>query len=598
MDSNTRPSQTRKKGVLLVGFVSLAIAVLVAHESPAEAYELSIYAATPLTFWVATGVALLITIFVGLYAEGVTRRLALVLGGMTMLAVSSLPVLRSYYYYGAGDSLTHLGWAKDIAAGQMPVVSLLYPATHTIGVFLTDLTGMGIHRALLVTVMALNAVFLLFVPLATWTFTHDRRATTFAAFSGFLFLPVNNVAVFAMPYPTMQAITFFPLVLYLLARYLTRADRENLAVGTETGALMVLASVAMVLFHPQQAVNVILVFGGVLGLQLFVRRFRNRQLAHRNLAFQTVALVAVFLLWTSQHETAGSSVEYLVTTLLTGVNPAQKVTHQAVALSDIGGSIVLLFLKLFLVSVVFSALTGLVILGSLRDRLTDPNTSVFARYFGLGLVALCGLFLAYLLTSYGKYHFRQLGFVMVLVTILGAIGLRQASGALRTRISSVDARTVVGVVFVVLLSLSGATIYNSPYIYQGSRHVTEAQQAGFETAFEHRGDHKFIGIRSSGSRWIDAAYGVDEQRRQMAVGSLYTNERHPATGENFTGSYVAAHYDGRYLIFTDRLRQQELRVYDGLRFGRTGFRSLNATPGLNRVQANGDVQMYLINKTS
>jgi hypothetical protein len=39
-------------------------------------------------------------------------------------------------------------------------------------------------------------------------------------------------------------------------------------------------------------------------------------------------------------------------------------------------------------------------------------------------------------------------------------------------------------------------------------------------------------------------------------------------------------------------------VSDGFRFAAPGFRSLDSTPGIDRVQANGGLQMYLINGTS
>src|SRR6056297_3153531 len=129
MNSDTNASRRWEKGALLVGFASLAAAVLVAHGSPPEGYELSIYAATPTGFWVGVGVALAVAVTVGLAREDLTHRLALVLGGTAMLAVAGLPVIRSYYFFGAGDSLTHLAWVKDIAAGRLSVLNFLYPGT-------------------------------------------------------------------------------------------------------------------------------------------------------------------------------------------------------------------------------------------------------------------------------------------------------------------------------------------------------------------------------------------------------------------------------------------------------------------------------------
>ncbi|WP_137287232.1 hypothetical protein [Halorussus salinisoli] len=600
MATDTRTSQRWEKGALIVGFVSLAAAVLVAHGSPPEAYELSIYAGTPLAFWVGASVALLVGVFLGLRTEGVGRRLALVLAGLAMLAVASLPVLRSYYFFGAGDSLTHLAWAKDISAGKLSVLGFLYPGTHTITVLLSDATGMELHRAMLVMVMAFTAIFLLFVPLATWAITRDRTATTLAALSGLLFLPLNNVSVFEMPHPTSQAIMFFPLVLYLAARYLTRADRDGLFVGTPTGALLAVTSIAVVLVHPQQAANVLVVFGAILMLQLVARFVGSPTTDHRTFALQTIFLAGVFAIWAPRHERATGATSALVGMLASGFQLGAETTQRAGSVGSVGGSIEILFAKLFLVSLVFCALAGLLVVGGFLGRFDDSrDVTAFARYLGFALVPLGGLFAAYFVVSYERLHFRQLGFVMVLVTILGAIALARGVDALSTRLSPGSARAVVGVAVVAMLVLSTLTIYQSPYMYQSSSHVSEAQITGYETAIENRGSGSFVGIRADGERWTDGVLGYEESReRRLAAGSLYADETHPAVDENFTGSYVARHYGGQYLAFTDRSRQQDVRVYDGFRFDRQGFRSLDAAPGLNRVQANGGFQLYRINGTS
>ncbi|WP_158056482.1 hypothetical protein [Halorussus halophilus] len=597
MTTDTHVFERGEKAALLVGFVSLAAAVVLARGSPPEGYELSIYGATPLAFWVGAGAALLVSVVVSLTGSGRARKLGLFLGGTAMLAVASLPVIRSYYFFGAGDSLTHLGWAKDIAAGRLSVLDLLYPGTHTVAVFLADLTGMELHRALLVMVMVFTAVFLLFLPLATWTITRDRRATTLAAFSGFLFLPINNISVFEMAHPTSQAILFLPFVLYLLARYVVDTGRDELPVGTPEGALLALASVAIVLVHPQQAANVLLVFGAVLLLQIAARWLGTAERDHRLLALQTLFIGVVFALWAPRHERTSGATSALVNMILEGPNAASDIGAQAVSLSAIGGSLGLIFAKLFLVSVVFCALAALLVVVSARGRIEDPDTAAFARYFGLGLVPLLGLFSAYLIVSYEQLHFRQLGFVMVLVTILGAVALARGMDTLGRRASSGTVHAVVGVVVAVLLVASIPTVYESPYMYQGSSHVTAAQLNGYDTAFDHTGQLRILGLRGSGERYADAVFGYEKSRTAPATApSLYTSNQ-SLTAENFTADRVRDAYGGRYLAYTDAARQEEVRVYKELRFPESGFRSLDSTPGLNRVQANGGFQLYRINGT-
>jgi hypothetical protein len=313
------------------------------------------------------------------------------------------------------------------------------------------------------------------------------------------------------------------------------------------------------------------------------------------LALQTALVAGIFLLWAPRHERASGAASALVNMIMNGPEVGGTVTQRAVSLSAIGGSFTVLFLKLFFVAVVFLALAGLLVLSGFLGRIDDsPDVSAFVRYLGLGLVPIGMLFVAYFVVSYEKLHFRQLGFMLVLVTILGAIALSRVVERLSTRFSPGSARTVLGVVMVVMLVLSVPTIYQSPYMYKTSSHVSEAQMNGYETAIEHKGSAPFIGIRGSGERWSDGVLGYQESRkRKVTRGSLYASEKHPAVDENFTGEYISRYFENRYLAYTDRSKQQDLQVYKGFRFDRDGFRSLDSTPGLSRVQANGGVQVYL-----
>ncbi len=309
-----------EKGTLVAGFCALAAGVFIAHLSPAHGYELSIYRATPLLFWVGACVALLLGITVAVSAPDWYRTLGLVLGGTTVLTIASLPLIRGYRFYGPGDSLTHLGWAKDIISGTMPAYDLLYPGTHTIAIVVHEATGMALTQAMLVMVSAFVLVYLLFVPLAVGAVVDDDRAVTYAALAGFLLLPINAISVFVMPHPTSQAIMFLPLLVYLVAKYVTATNPRRVPLlGTGVGALLALASIAIVFVHPQQAANLILLFGGVIVVQSVYRLFRDGHAIarHRALYSQTLFLAAAFLFWTPFHKRSGGALHALVTRLST-----------------------------------------------------------------------------------------------------------------------------------------------------------------------------------------------------------------------------------------------------------------------------------------
>ncbi|WP_266077821.1 hypothetical protein [Haladaptatus caseinilyticus] len=588
-----------EKSVLVVGFLALTAGVWMAHESPAQAYELSIYRATPLLFWVGVGIALLAGIGVAVSSPDWYRLIGLVLSGTATLSIASLPVIRGYHFYGPGDALTHLGWAKDVVAGRMEPYELLYPGTHTVGIVISELTGIPLRRSLLLMVSAFVLVYLLFVPLTVRVIVNEDRAVTFAALAGFLLLPINAISVFVMPHPTSQAILFLPLVIYLLAKYVTATDGRRLPLlGSSAGTLLALASVAIVFVHPQQAANAILLFGGVVVVQFIYRLFRNGHVIsrHRALYGQTMFLAAVFLLWTPFHERSGGAVTALITSLLDDPAAATDTTQAAASLSQLGGSIKLLFVKLFLVGLILSVFAGFFMLGGLLDRVRGTNTSAFTKYVAVGMIPLTLLFGAFFAASLGQFHFRVLGFMMVPVTILGGVAVARGVDAIETRVPNGSLVSMfAGGLFAVLLVFSLLTVFHSPYMYQPSGQVSESGMAGYETAFENRGDVLFTGLRSPGERYADAILGYEASRAaDWRAEPIYGSDMN-ATEDNFTAKRLTTVFEEpHYLPVTDAARERELTVYKGLRFPRKGFRTLNSQRGVSRVQSGGGFDLYYI----
>ncbi|WP_433623863.1 hypothetical protein [Halomicrococcus sp. NG-SE-24] len=592
-------SHRLEKSALVAGFAALAVGVVAAHADPARAYELSIYSATPLAFWAGIGLALVISVGVACASPDWYRSLALVLGGAATLAVTALPVLRGYHFYGAGDSLTHLGWAKDIAGGKMAAYDLLYPGTHSIAIVISETTGLPLRDGLMLMVVAFALLFLVFVPLGVRTVTGDHRATTFAALGGFLLLPINSISVFLLAHPTSQAILFFPLMLFVAAKYITNVDGPSvLPFGTSFGTLLALTSAAIVFVHPQQAVNAALLFGGIVFVQFVYRLFRKGHAIarHRAMYGQTAFLLAVFLLWAPRHERSSGATRALIVRIATDPSTGGDIGQRAASLSQIGGSFEALFLKLFLVTGVFCGLAGILLLVGFFGRFRDADVNAFSKYLAVGLVPLFGLFGVFLATSYSQFHFRVLGFIMVPVTMLGAIAVARTVDVVEARAPNGDpVPLVAGVVVVVLLTLSLLTVFHSPYIYQPSGHVTQGSMTGYGTAFDHRADARFVGLRSPAERYGDGVLGYRKNKRLDFTGTAIYGGFN-ATGQNFTAGRIARYYDGpRYLPVTDAARQRELRVYDGLRFPARGFRSLEAHPGVSRVQSGGGFQLYYVN---
>lgn len=178
--------------LLLVGFLAIAVGILVARASPARAYEVSIYQSTPAAFWVGVAVAVLTALVVVVRAPN-SRFAAggVALAALAIAAVSALPLVRAYHFYGFNDSLTHLGWAKSLVSETLTPLDIVYPSGHVSAGMVSAALGVELTTAMMLVVFFVSAVYLVFVPLLVSLVVPDRRAVLVAVFSALLFLPVN-----------------------------------------------------------------------------------------------------------------------------------------------------------------------------------------------------------------------------------------------------------------------------------------------------------------------------------------------------------------------------------------------------------------------
>jgi hypothetical protein len=591
----------QQRALLAAGYLAFAIGVLSAWSDPGRRYELDIYAATPSSFWLGIGMAGLIGLFVA-YHGTVTRGVrigALGLLGLAIFGVLGLPIVRNYYFFGPGDSLSHLGWTRLIDQGRLSPFGLLYPGIHTAAIFVKSLLDVSLLRAMQFVVLFFTAIFVVFVPLCVRALTDARWAVVTGFVAALLLLPINNVSVFHLPYPTAQAIFFIPFMLYLAIKYLTLPAGSFPRSVTALGVLLALASIAIVVLHPQQAGSVLLVFGGIVGVQFLYRRYRSDHPISDQRPFyaQFGVLLLAFLLWTPRFDRSQTAGESFVNGLLGAEPVGDEVTTRSTSLSILGGSIEELFLKLFGVALVFSIVAGFVALLGLLGRLDDdPVRGTSIRYLSVGLGFLGITFLLFFAGSVSVFPFRYLGAIMVIVTILAVVGLVEGIPFGIPWPSWRVIQTVAVLVFGVFLALQIAHVHESPYIYQSSDQVTKTTMVGYENTFETRDSEVwFTGIDGGPSRYVDAIYGTTRTER-TPDGQVFEGKE-ATIRPSVWGNNMTQHYGrDRYVPVTTKDRQTEVGLYDGLRYSADGFRALETTPRIHRVRSNGDYRLYYIDE--
>lgn len=589
------------KAATLIGFIALTVGVFSAYQTPATGFELSTYTATPILFWLCSCFALLVSVFVVFSS---TNKQALLtggfLGGLSMMTIVSLPLIRGYHYLGPQDSLSHLGTAMDLNAGVLTMTENRYPAVHTIGSVLHDATGLPLEQVMLLVIFVFIVSFFIFVPLIVRQLTGDTMTTYIGVFSGLLLLPLNHVSPSVQIHPTSQALMYAPAFLFIFfSLYQRRTWRASL--------LFILTSLFFIMLHPQQAANLVAFFGVVAVVQIGAHLYRGDRLTrYREWVLPEVTVYAVaFWLWARNLGAFWAGLEAVYMVPFTDTTVAESTASRSISLTVVGGSLSEIFLKLFLVSLLFALLTFVLMFSELfRERIglqsvntdktitPDGGTSRSnIRYIFYGLSAVGAIFLIYVIGGISDQYFRHLGMLMVFASILGSIALGRLLWYVSERHSFSAGRRTVATFLLFCLVLSIPVVFVSPYIYDSSDHVTEMQMSGYETTFEHQSETiLFEDIRSDTPRYGDAIKGKDVPLEE------YHRREEANVPDHFADQNLPAYYDDpTYVPVPEADRKRDAVLWDGFRFSHDDFAYLDSDSEINRVQTNGGYDLYLVN---
>lgn len=592
---NTTTSTTvRYRTALTLGFLCVTAALVAGYRSPATGYELSVYAGTPTAFWVGVGAALLfaVAVVVSVPDNDVLRNTGLALAATAVLAVVGLPVLRGYAFHGAGDSLTHLGWAREIHSGVLRPDELLYPAVHLLGNVLFELGGVELTRGLVVLpAVVFPAVSVVFFGFCLGAISDSRWAFPVGVLVGLLFIPINLVSVHVLAHPSSQAILFVPVVLYLLFRHLTSVSKRFVLL-TPFGALLGIATVGMVLVHPQESLGVLFVLFAIVATQVLTRRYApaNPLAVYSGVGVHATLLAVVLVIWVAVHERASSRAVFIVESLMAGGETFTETATRGTSVAALDGSIELLFLKLFAGTLVVGALALVATHGALRRRFRELTpTDPVVGYLTAALVPLGIGFLAIFFAAQGDHYFRILGFVTVPVALVGGLGLTRLISGAERRLTRRHLSAALGAFFIALLVVQLLTVHASPYVYKANQQVTDQSLEGHDVTFEyHDGETPLLGTRRGSWRYIEAHYGFTTARGDLDFPGFRTGIPGPVFNDNLTTFYET----DRYIAVTESDRVAEVELYDELRYSEAGFERLDRSSSVHRLQDNGEYQLY------
>ena len=588
------------KLVALFCIASVILALVLAHQSPAIGYELSIYTSTPFpVLWLLLlslvgGIGIVIhELFTKRYEESRTYLVgfAVILLGVT--AFLCLPFVRDYITSTRADQLGHLGFLEDISrtghTGDNP-----YPIAHTLLSQITSVTGLSVMQMVNLNTVLIFAIFILMTYLlATVVLPNEGQRLLAALVAG------GTMAGISRSYlvPNTWSILMLPLLFYCYFKH----DRMPFKI------LLVMLLLAYPFFHPLSSLMIIAALAVMeLPKPIYKRLLRRLSMGvpswieSRPIVWPILLESAVFAPWVFTRDAFRSNVRGFLTQLanFSGSKELSK-TGESLGKADVHGlDILILMAKMYgeLLIFVTVAIVGIVLL--FRQLRAGNRDGGKYRLLLLGVLVLiaCLVYAAFFVGIPGAKAIaadRILVYIEVACIPLVAFALWEISR--QTKFSRLFKAGIFGlVILALLLNLFGH--YASPYRVRPNEQATHRDMAGMTWYLDEK-DPLVLAfhIQTPPERFSQGILG--NEATDLRTDMPYSSQVETHFGyDNFTT--IREQYSGdRYVNINryDRVVYQTVWQQSG-RFVDADFKKLEQDPTVDRIYSNGEMDVLFVSQ--
>lgn len=482
--SNTKNYQDRLlKIISSISFILIALAlILIARNSPATGYELSIYSSLPGITWLFLLSALACGICIIVYEAFTSKSKFWLIGFFIILLVNfvilSLQFFRGYYLYGISDPLAHLRWARSIASTGFISEGNFYPVTHILGAVLIEVCDIAPETVMKYLPVIFTALFMLFTYLlASVVSSKKEHAILAAAASSALLFSYYHLT----PYPHALSLFTYPLMFYLYFKSLNTPSFANKM------ALIILV-LLFPFFHPVSEMVLIscLVIAEAAKLGWARRMHYSYRIENISMNPALISFITFFL-WISYFTVLGSTAKRVFQWT---AGETSSVVARASELEPVFGlgpwGFFELSLKMYGHNLIFIILSlvalGIIIRYFLQRRNEVRNFFILSSLFLTSSLIYIIICMGLGLVTWGRILGANIG--MWATPVLASFALYKIFK--RPRIPK-----IIGIAAVVITLFSASTIgvfsvYRSPWISQPNWQITQMDMCGADWFGSHK----------------------------------------------------------------------------------------------------------------
>jgi hypothetical protein len=591
------------KTVALSGAFLWIAAAIITWNKPATGYEASIYSSTPLIFWVANIINLIIGISFVIqqgYVKSKADKSLYGITGISLIVLSfasviSLFIVRGYALFSQYDSLTHLGFINQILDSGHFSASNFYPISHIYIVEFALLFNVASDTFL----KLIPFVFALFNVMYFYCLAQavlPRRGQAILA-------TVVWMAFLSQWYldmtPNMLANFMFPLGFFLLIMGIKHRD-------IQWKILFGIFIFLIPLLHPLVAYVLAAIMVSIWVFQAFMK---NKLKMRKSNSIFLLSAIFVLLIWSSVWVSSFNMYYDFVYDLTLTINNLgetnlNSLINQAQYAAGYNYNVLAGFLKIYggPILVLLIAVAG--ILHLLRKK--DKNRREYWILLPMAPMIMIAVFFVALYVTVTGFPPERL---IIYILLFGTLFCGYYFYTILNKVENISrkfplfASAILIPVIMVLFVNDGLKLYPSPYIYQNAMQVTGTELTGM---------HWFIFNKDTTVQ--QTSITVDTYR----FGSLFLTPTEVAARSDmkfytadlpedlvlpYHFGYDQKQYLGQsygsdtYMVLSQECEVMYTSIYPEmakLRFQTTDFTKLQSDPSVNVLYSNGGLDVYYI----
>lgn len=505
------------KLMVIICFLLISIILInLIKTPPAKGFELSIYDAYSPFFWYAiifiNAIAILILFISAISQES---QKYWIIGFIISIYINSifllLPALRGYVIYGRGDTLTHLGYIRDILSIGHIGESNFYPIEHVFGTALISVVNFQIEATPYILFIIFLCVYVIGLSLLM-----RKNLNNYESFVILISLTIPLIFSYfhVNIHPNIFSLFFIPFVLYIYYRIdNTNSSKNQLLI------LLVVFSIFITFFHPLTTIFLIVVIltYGISDI-IFKRKISHKNVIE-NYKFIYIALIMIiiFFMWYFSFPQLLHNFDKVINSLYS-VDQTSAFTYQTETIQNAKLSI---FQTLYLsinrygaIFVLFLTTFYLIILVMIKRKSVpiDKMSFIFISELLIAILISLALFFGYFIES-NPIRIMRLPIMMaiILISILIPIYLKPIENFKSNRFQGYLIFLFLFIILISLLSLSIGSVYNSPRTSELNAQVTNSEIQGFVWFNLHQDKDQTIYANSIAInlRFYDYLNGID-----------------------------------------------------------------------------------------